>query len=194
MLAMLFPVLILIYNTNILGKALVVLLTIALYVFNSQLPEELLINMVCKYLPYFLAGYIVRLEYPSFFQMCEKRLVNALGFFMAAAGFIFYCERGDRYSEMLCSLGALLICAGICRFLPGQKFIIDCSKWSLQMYLLNGYALVVIRTILVKMWGVSNPVFIIIVNFVFCVTTCLFAAKYILASNRVFRVCSGVKE
>ncbi len=192
LLAMVFPVFILVYNTGKIGKLIVVLVTAGLYIFNSQLTDKLLIDMACRYLPYFLLGYMVKCEKPDFFLLCEKKWVSGLGFFMAALGFILYCERADRYAEMLCSLGVILVCSGICRFLPGQKTILSCGNWSLQMYLLNGYALVFIRTILVSIMGVSNPAVIIIVNFVFCVASCLFGARYILSSNSLFRFCCGV--
>ena len=67
-----------------------------------------------------------------------------------------------------------------------------CSRYSLQMYLLDGYALVLTRTLLVSICGLQNPAMIIAGNFVADTAIVLLVSKYILDRFLVLRVLSGL--
>lgn len=69
-----------------------------------------------------------------------------------------------------------------------------CGKYSLQLYLLNGYLLVVGRTLLVSVLKIRNPAAIMLGLTILCLFGGLFISKYILDKCRLFRVLSGIPE
>ena len=72
------------------------------------------------------------------------------------------------------------------------RFFETCSRYSLQMYLLDGYALVVTRTMLVSILGITNPVILILGNFVLDTAIVLAISKYIIDKVRPFRFLCGL--
>lgn len=72
------------------------------------------------------------------------------------------------------------------------RFLKICSHYSLQMYLLNGYALVLTRTLLVSVLGVGNPMMIILGNFILDTLIVLIVSRYILDRWRILRMLSGL--
>lgn len=77
---------------------------------------------------------------------------------------------------------------------PAQNFLSLNGKYSLQLYLLNGYLLVIGRTVLVNMLGIRHPAAIILSLFALCLIGGLIISKYILDKCRLFRVLSGIPE
>lgn len=73
-----------------------------------------------------------------------------------------------------------------------RRFLSDCSLFSLQMYLLDGYALVVTRTIMVSVLGMTNHFVVVPLNFVFDTAIVLVISKYILAKVRIFSLLTGI--
>ena len=71
-------------------------------------------------------------------------------------------------------------------------FFMDCSHYSLQLYLLDGYALVVTRTILVSVLGVTNPWILILGNFILDTAICLVLSKLVIDKVKLFRLLCGL--
>ncbi len=92
----------------------------------------------------------------------------------------------------------LLLCYVVyglaCRLKNGKVsgFLELCSNYSLQMYLLDGYALVVTRTLLVSVLGITNAWVIVIGNFLMDTAIVLLISHYILKRWAVFRILSGL--
>lgn len=74
------------------------------------------------------------------------------------------------------------------------RFLVLCSHYSMQMYLLNGYALVLTRTLLVSVFGMSNPIGIIFGNFVLDTILVLLISKYILDRWNWTRIPAGLRS
>lgn len=81
---------------------------------------------------------------------------------------------------------------GIARGIKG--FLTDCGTYSLQMYLLDAYALVATRTLLVSVLGIRNPAVVILGNFIADTLIVLAVSKYILTKVKVFRILCGIPE
>lgn len=81
---------------------------------------------------------------------------------------------------------------GVVRGIKG--FLTDCGTWSLQMYLLDAYALVATRTLLVSVLGIQNPVLVIFGNFIADTLIVLVISQYILTKVKVFRILCGIPE
>ncbi len=94
---------------------------------------------------------------------------------------------------VFCSFLVLIPLAGMCR---GRilAFFVCCGKWSLQMYLLDAYALVLTRTLLVNVWGIRLPWLIVMGNFLADTLIVLLLSKYILTKAKVFRIACGIPE
>lgn len=75
-----------------------------------------------------------------------------------------------------------------------KGFLTDCGTWSLQMYLLDAYALVVTRTLIVSVLGIQNPAVVILGNFIVDTLIVLAVSKYILTKVKVFRILCGIPE
>ena len=73
-------------------------------------------------------------------------------------------------------------------------FLSLCGKWSLQMYLLDAYALVLTRTILASVLGIQNPVLLILGNFIPDTLIVLGITLLILTKVKVFRFVCGIPE
>lgn len=189
-LMVLFPIMDSIYKRGRVGEICVILIAFMAYFGNKLLPHELLLDMVGRYLVFFTIGYIVRHKNIEFFRFCQNPAVVVTGLSISFISFVFYIKvEAMGIEDFICSLGVIIAVSGLVRY---RKIFKECGNWSLQMYLLNGYALVFIRTILVSFVGVTNPVVIIIINFVFCAVSCWAVSKYILGSNKLFRFISGV--
>lgn len=124
------------------------------------------------------------------------------GVFLFFAGFLYMDH--NRYLELACVICSSLFFGGLSCMLVRKGtgavagrirgFLTDCGTWSLQMYLLDAYALVVTRTLLVSVFGIHNPVLVILGNFIADTLIVLAVSKYILTKVKVFRGLCGIPE
>lgn len=100
----------------------------------------------------------------------------------------------------LCLITTLLLCYVVCclafcirkgRF---DNFLKLCSQYSLQMYLLDGYALTASRILLVSILGLDSPWIIIPVNFVLDMAAVLFVSRFILNRWKILRIAAGLRS
>ncbi len=73
-----------------------------------------------------------------------------------------------------------------------DRFLTLCGKYSLQMYLLDGYALVVTRTLLIRVMRVEAPLWIILGNFVADTAIVLAVTCWFLKCFQVTRLLCGL--
>ena len=143
--------------------------------------------------------------------LCAVALPGMILFF---AGFLRWDH--NRYLELACVICSSLFFGGLSCLLAGKEtggtsctpigkgaggvvrgfkgFLTDCGTWSLQMYLLDAYALVATRTLLVSVLGIRNPAVVILGNFIADTLIVLAVSKYILTKVKVFRVLCGIPE
>lgn len=143
--------------------------------------------------------------------LCAVALLGIVLFF---AGFLRW--EHNRYLELACVICSSLFFGGISCLLAAKEtggtsctsrgkdsggiahgikgFLTDCGTWSLQMYLLDAYALVVTRTLIVSVLGIQNPAVVILGNFIADTLIVLAVSKYILTKVKVFRILCGIPE
>ena len=96
--------------------------------------------------------------------------------------------------EVLISFIGMYVClmlAGkICNTRLGIA-LADVGKYSLQLYLVNGYFLGVSRIVLVQLLGCSSPVLIVVGNLVFDLFGALGVIKYLMMKIPVVRFLCG---
>lgn len=100
--------------------------------------------------------------------------------------------------ELVTSLSVCYVLYCLVIWLQGRSRVVDrffvlCGHVSLQMYLLDGYALVVTRTLLIRVMGVKMPLLLILGNFVADTAIVLAVTHWILKRFRLTRVLCGLK-
>lgn len=199
--AALFPLLLWVLERGKWGRWIVFLAAVLLFVVKEHMPDEFLLNMVSQYLLYYTAGWFLRQSNITRLSpiFCAAALPGMILFF---AGFLRWDH--NRYLELACVICSSLFFGGLSCLLAGEKtggvmrrvksFLADCGTWSLQMYLLDAYALVATRTLLVSVLGIQNPVLVIFGNFIADTLIVLAVSKYILTKVKVFRILCGIPE
>ena len=193
MIVLLFPGLTFVLKKN--PKAVLVV-SIMLWALQEYLPGIFLIDMTAGYLLFFTIGWICRLnrEYLVKESLTVTTLISTtlgmLGFFWITL------LTQNRVSELLCVLCSFPLFYGLAGRCTGrlQSFFTTCGEWSLQMYLFDAYAVVATRTVLTLMLGVTNPILIILGNFIPDVCIVLILAKYIVAKMPFVRTLCGIPK
>ena len=75
-----------------------------------------------------------------------------------------------------------------------KEWIKKCGKYSLQLYLLNGYFLVISRTFLINVCKINNAMLIIIVNTLFCIIPSVILIDKVFMRFKILRFISGCNE
>lgn len=73
-----------------------------------------------------------------------------------------------------------------------RKPLIFSGKYSLQIYLLNGFLMTGSRWLFVSKLGITNPILVILLIFTFCYLISIVVSK-IMDSNNLFRFLCGLK-
>ena len=74
------------------------------------------------------------------------------------------------------------------------SFLNDCSKFSLQLYLFNGYLLTVIRTVVCQVLHITSPIWIVLVIWIGNLAITLVACKWIIPYIPVVRELCGLEK
>lgn len=179
-----------------------VLLVAFLFLAKPYMTDFLLLDMVCQYLWYFLLGYGIKRKADILLPKVEQKrnlMVPMLGMLLFFAGFLAYAEEfqnGARYLELISVLWSFVLFYRLACMCKGKisGFLSLCGTWSLQMYLLDAYALVATRTVLITFMKITNPVLIIVGNFILDTGLVLLITCFILIKAKVFRIVCGIPE
>lgn len=186
---------------RVLG-AVGIALAVILFACKPFVTDFLLFNMVSQYLLYYMLGYFLRRKTKYLSEKkdgCLKLLLGFVGMLACYAGFLAIRQNQEYFAywlEFICVIFSFLFFIALSKYCKGicAGFLTLCGKWSLQMYLLDAYALVLTRTVFVKICGINSPIVIILGNFVLDTVIVLFIAKYILAKVKGFRLLCGIPE
>lgn len=178
------------------------MICLLLFVIKPFVTDFFLFNMVSSYLIYFFLGYEIRKKGEILLKKAGqgKMLLPALcGMLLSFAWFLAWRdlrEDASRYAELVCVLCSFVFFYGLSLKCQGtaERFLRLCGRWSLPMYLLDAYALVATRTVLVSILGISSPAVIILGNFFLDTGIVLAVSCFILAKGKVFRFLCGISE
>ena len=164
-----------------------------------RIPNNLELNRVVYYLPYFiLGGYLVKLLQND---NVKSHLVNVLLFVTALTVFVGLDRLFVVYPKIViikyvrAVAMILTVYVPIHYMLKGvdtgswlarqlERILSNCSKYSLQLYLFNGFILVAIRTLLVSILHVYDPVVIVCTLVVGNLVVTLLICNYILPKTK----------
>ncbi len=167
------------------------------------MPRAFILNKNFYYLGYFALGVLARRNLPLLSRWHAK-IKERPALWVGASWALFvgvfslmlkflpsFAHR--EYIFALFGCGAVIVgCTAYNLPQKPQNFLKLCSRYSLQLYLLNGYFLVVGRTIIVSIAKIEQPLCIILGLFALSLLGGLVICKYILDRNNLFRVLSGM--
>ena len=202
---MIYPLLEKIFTRPWMELSAVVVLLIAIeYV---KIPEFFTLNYVFYYLPYFVLGrYLVRLLQS---ERTKSHFVNAfllivsLGIYIAA-GQILKNNSSMVVLTYLRAVAMIFVVYVPMHYLtrywekgfnfPGilVRFLNNCSKYSLQLYIFNGFILVAIRTFIVSILQIHNSVVIVSSIVAGNLIVTLLICNYLLPKSRWLSWLCGI--
>ncbi len=176
---------------------LIIALIIMIFVPFSSFPGIFQLNNYIHYLPFFMMGCCIK----SFFTMRQPRkyLLTIAMLCLVLHTSIFYFTYGiesDSLFSMKNLMAMLMIICFSCLFLDYEQhvlrdnqlgitssFVQKCSIFSLQIYIFNGYWLVLGRTFLCNYCHITSPIVLIIVLSTFNLTMTYLICTYILPNS-----------
>ena len=174
-----------------------------------QLPTLFEINRVVYYIPYFVLGrYLVRL-FQS--EKVNSHWINIVLFAVALVAFVILDRLCDVYPEMAIIKYVRAIAMILTVYVVGHyllrwsdsgskagnvfvRFLNNCSKFSLQLYLFNGFILVAIRTLIVSVLHIHNPVVIVSSIVIANLLITLLICNYVLPKTRWIAWLCGIGD
>ena len=156
-----------------------------------RIPTELFtLNLVSGYLFFFNLGVQIKLsDIPVFdFKLQKGCKLLPLAAAILWVGLLFSPWAGPL--EVFVSLLSVILCCFLAWWKVFQVLFKEFGKFSLQIYLLNGFLLVISRTIICRF--TADPVAIIGFNMLVDFILAHLAIKYICNRFKIFRFIMGI--
>ena len=198
-----YPIIDKLANWAKLGLALAVFFV---NIFHFVFPAIFCIELFMLYLPYFIIGNLLKTIYNNRSKLVGKNTgVIGLGFV-----FVFlinqYVSLPSYYAQVvntICIMGWVCITvlffyvvANVTKDIIINKLVHImslCGKYSLQLYLFNGFLLVFLRVILCSILHIINPIVLVAAISGFDIIISLLICVYLLPKSRVVSFICGVK-
>ncbi len=188
-------------NKGILVAALVIMICVPSFLF----PKVFQLRNYIHYLPFFMIGVYAK----SFFKKAHTRsfllTTAAVCFVLHSIAFWITKDVGEPLFSLLNLKAVLMIACLSCIFLDYDQHVIrksqlvekplsfvqECSVFSLQIYLFNGFWLVLGRTIFCSYLHLTSPLAIIILLTVFNLSISYLICKFILPKSNILNWLCG---
>ena len=170
--------------------------------FIPGLPEVILIKRTVYHLLYFVIGYVLK-QNISFdrirIAIINSKVISIIITLLCVVCWIAVIPTYVQDYNQIYGIG--LACVGIIwstiivvlmRWENERYWLAEFGKYSLQLYLLNGYTLVLSRTIMVKVLHCNTPVLIVFVNLVVTLLLGYIITKFVLNRFKLTRILSGL--
>lgn len=180
------------YRTHILSTLLLMGLIIYMANFNIEL---LKIGQLLRFFPFFICGMILKQ-----YDFISERKITISGVISFIILSLFYvvcaCVFSDVFVENRCfswilALAGIILVYQLSLFLNKVKILQYCGMTSLQLYLLNGSVLLIMRTIICSILHISNSVTILVLLFVSTFGSALVLYRLILGKIQIVKVLMG---
>ncbi len=160
-------------------------------------PKIFMLDSICKYLLYFILGYFVRSRYQEFQAKKDKIslwLVSlGLAAWMACISLIVRFGDLEIFYLIASLVGIPTMYMIICNFIDKRNyFLYEFSKYSLPLYLMNGYVLVVSRILIVGKLNIKSAIVIICFNMFTTLICSWIFIKWVVDRNKFFRFLFGM--
>lgn len=173
-----------------------------LSVISGLFPSIFAIDEVCYYMAFFLAGFVARKK--NIFKLESKMQTFSRGkqtaIFIIAIVAIIIVE----FIHIRFSLGWFNVIAAFIVIISSFIYVLSCKecvfKWfkkyspySLALWLLNGYLLVVSRTLVVNILHIENAFVIILINMIIDFFGSYVLIKYVFSKIPIMRTILGIR-
>ena len=192
-----FPLIVNALQTN---KWIALLAVLVFGIISKWIPNYLCLSLVLYYLVPFTAGYVARQHNIFRLKKTVKDLMGGRQVLIVVAVFLAIIACGylhGKFENTVMNLVEALIgivgCFALTLIIPTMfKGCGRYSDYSLALYLLDGYFLVVSRMLAVNILKLSNPAMIIAINLVFDFYISYLLIHYILSRIPVLRNIIGI--
>lgn len=153
------------------------------------------VDSLCRFFVFFYAGFLIQIHFDHL--ACMKKVIKNMAVLLTGTIFwgeifvLWYRNGWNFIPEFLISFVGIFVClvfaAKICNTKLGLC-LADVGKYSLQLYLLDGYFLGASRMLLVQLMACTSPVVIVVGNTVFDLVGAFLVIKYVLMKMKGVRV------
>lgn len=178
---------------------------LALYLYPAW-PATCCLNRITTYLLFFAAGYVIRLKLKdaeSFYSMIKRKAGLPftgvmLSLLWLGSFFLFRLIETpivSRAAELITACTGMLFWLSVAFALKDTLHghnLAEIGKYSLQLYLFNGYFLTISRTVLVRILGITSPLLIICGNMIVILGISYLFIRTVVARVKLFRVLTGM--
>lgn len=153
--------------------------------------ETFTLHLASGYLFFFHLGVLLKMNRVRIFECKMPKTYQLVPLGVAILWLVLLFSPWERQLEGLVSLLGITVCAFLTCFKPFNDIFERFGKFSLQLYLLNGFLLVISRTIICRL--TADPALIIGFNMLVDFVLAYLAIKYICARIKLFRVLMGME-
>lgn len=171
-------------------SALGIVFILSLYVSSITI---FLLNNVFNYLFYFILGAMIKNQWGTkIFDLKLNKIITFLSICALIAVWMLILRSNGAYSGVCAALIGILTFFLCMQFKLPVSFFKRFGKYSLQLYLFNGYLLVISRTIIVSVLGMTNPFIIIAFNMLIDFFFSYMVIKYICEKIKPVKFLMGM--
>lgn len=156
------------------------------------------VDSLCRFFVFFYAGFWIQIHFDHLTYM--KKVIKNMAVLLAGTIFwggifvLWYRNGWNFIPEFLISFVGIFVClvfaAKICNTKLGLR-LADVGKYSLQLYLLDGYFLGASRMVLVQLLACTSPVVIVVGNTVLDLVGAFWVIRYVLMKVKGLRILCG---
>lgn len=166
-------------------KIIIYPMIILLYIFSNRITGFMALGYACAFLIYYVIGYeLGRIDYAKVKAVLTKPMLHLIALLIGIICFYLLETYGyTKFFSVPIALSGALLCYGLAVLCKDKmaRIVIMAGEYSLQLYLLDGYFLVVSRTVIVTLCNVTVPALIILLNFTFDFVFMLLITHYFIA-------------
>lgn len=170
--------------------------------FIPNIPKEFLLWRTVYHLLYFVIGYCIRdiLDIERISAFAKRHPVIITCTILVLYGIVasmgrYYSVADSQVIGIPMALIGIIASFALSLELTGHfmgKVFSEFGKYSLQIYLLNGFALTISRTFSITLLKIQNPAVIIGINLVFDLFIMYLFIKVVLSRYKVTRLLTGI--
>lgn len=188
------------------GKPVVAILIAAAFFFPGW-PTLFSVDNIAKNMLFFASRYAVRQNLDLLreeWKLIESHLgrvgLGVICFCLWLLAVLLYFEvEGILVASRVLAVpaaffGALFWVQLCCMTVNGAigSFFREIGKYSLQLFMLNGYLLTLSRTVLIKLLHISNPLLIILGNMTALLGISYIIIRFVISKVKLFRILTGM--
>lgn len=173
------------------NKTFAILILLVLLTTNlTRLPDSnFCYKLILKYAFYFNIGNLIRKYYKKVFEYKNKSMKVVLYLILWIATFILNMSIKSAILSIVTSICAIVFCYYLMSFDVSNRILNDFGKYSLQLYLIDAFALTISRYIICKV--TSIPIVIVLFNMLCDFFVAYICVKWILQKSKIIKFLLG---